>query len=94
MKSQAAYAVLLAEPCKRVAELTRFNLHLLSTGDAVWRLLQFMRERGTSVTLNWGEDTDAWEATWITVGDRYLAADHDVVRALCAVIVAAGVEPE
>ena len=33
--------------------------------------LGFMREHGSSVLLNWGEDDNLWECSWITGGDRY-----------------------
>ena len=36
-------------------------------------LLQHLQERGSSVTLNWGEDTDLWECSFISGGVRYTA---------------------
>ena len=33
--------------------------------------LEYMRAHGSSVLLNWGEDTTLWECSWITGGDRY-----------------------
>ncbi len=35
--------------------------------------LLHMQKHGQSVTLNWGEDTQLWECSWITGGDRYTA---------------------
>jgi hypothetical protein len=35
------------------------------------RALELMRRNGSSVTLNWGEDTGQWECSWITGGKRF-----------------------
>lgn len=32
--------------------------------------LEYMREHGQSVLLNWGEDDNLWECSWITGGTR------------------------
>lgn len=45
--------------------------------------LEQMRERGSSVILNWGEDTNCWECSWITSGKRYTGVStnpHEAVR--------------
>lgn len=34
-------------------------------------LLRWMRYRGSSVNLGWGEDIDQWECSWITSGRRF-----------------------
>lgn len=36
-------------------------------------LLEWMKQHGTSVLLNWseGEDSDLWECSWITGGKRF-----------------------
>lgn len=34
-------------------------------------VLQEMAEQGTSVLLNWGEDTHNWECSWITSSKQY-----------------------
>lgn len=44
-------------------------------------LLAFMTERGSSVTLNWGEDTEQWEVAWIVGGVRYMGVDVDAYAA-------------
>lgn len=36
-------------------------------------LLGFMRQHGSSVLLNWGEDNDQWECSWIVSGERFTA---------------------
>lgn len=33
--------------------------------------LECMRAHGQSVLLNWGEDDNLWECSWITGGDRH-----------------------
>lgn len=35
------------------------------------QLLSFMGMHGQSVTLNWGEDDNLWECSWITSGTRF-----------------------
>jgi len=35
-----------------------------------------MQKHGQSVMLTWGEDTEAWECSWITGGKRYTAFDR------------------
>lgn len=45
--------------------------------------LDRMKERGSSVILNWGEDTNCWECSWITSGKRYVGVStspHEAVR--------------
>jgi hypothetical protein len=39
----------------------------------LYDLLIHMREHGSSVILNWGEDNDLWEASFISGGIRYTA---------------------
>lgn len=39
-------------------------------GGSVEEKLAFMQQRGSSVLLNWGEDTSLWECSWITSGER------------------------
>ncbi len=38
---------------------------------AAGTVLAWMAEHGTSVDLNWGEDTDCWECSWVTSGNRH-----------------------
>ncbi|MGA9772337.1 MAG: hypothetical protein WBV94_25110 [Blastocatellia bacterium] len=44
--------------------------------------LNFMRETGSSVQLNWGEDNNLWELSWITGGKRITALSKDKVLAV------------
>lgn len=44
--------------------------------------LERMKREGSSVILNWGEDTDMWECSWITGGVRFTAFSTDLNRAL------------
>ncbi len=46
-------------------------------------LLAYMTKHGSSVVLNWGEDTEVWECSWITDGRRYSGfrkEAHDAAR--------------
>lgn len=49
-------------------------------------LLAFMQLRGSSVLLNWGEDNDAWECSWISSGKRTtaFASDPELATRRCA----------
>lgn len=38
---------------------------------ALASLLETMQEGGSSVTLNYGEDTGHWECSWIVGGERF-----------------------
>jgi hypothetical protein len=49
-----------------------FNLSEKSIKENLADTLATMTERGTSVTLNWGEDNNLWEICWITNGKRYV----------------------
>lgn len=56
---------------------------------AEWTLrgkLQLMADRGSSVTLNWGEDTNAWECSWITGGKRFSASEERMEDAVNLVL--------
>lgn len=44
--------------------------------------LAFMRQHGSSVVLNWGEDNDLWECSWITSGKRYTGFSRDPLEAI------------
>ena len=44
--------------------------------DAIVEQLCFMQAHGSSVTLNYGEDTDYWECSWITSGKRFSGYPH------------------
>jgi hypothetical protein len=48
-------------------------------------VVTWMESRSSSVTLNWGEDTDKWECSWIVKGKRFTGIACDVRTALqCA----------
>jgi hypothetical protein len=44
-----------------------------------------LRQCGSSLIMNWGEDTDCWEVDWITAGKRY----HGISNALIGALIAA-----
>jgi hypothetical protein len=43
--------------------------------------IEDMRSHGESLVLNWGEDTGAWEVSWITSGVRHVGISHDLQEA-------------
>jgi hypothetical protein len=46
-------------------------------------LVNEMKQCGSSLCIDWGEDTDRWEVSWITSGVRYTAVGQfmqDTVR--------------
>ena len=49
------------------------------------QLLTEMQEHVSSVALNWVEDTNAWECSWITGGERFTGVSTDAVRAVIEV---------
>lgn len=46
------------------------------------RHLAWLKERGSSVELNWGEDTDMWECSIISGGDRFTGVARDPYAAV------------
>jgi len=42
----------------------------------------WMSENGSSVWLGWGEDTGAWECSWITGGVRYTGVEPSLREAI------------
>lgn len=56
-----------------------YTTEMAAAGD----VLLFMAHKGSSVELNWGEDTDAWECSWITGGTRFVGAANIAPLAIC-----------
>lgn len=55
--------------------------------------LERLKKHGTSIAIEWGEDDDVWQVTWITGGvRRYIARDTDLEQALGDVWVMAAVK--
>jgi hypothetical protein len=48
--------------------------------------LEWMKQRGSSVSLNWGEDNNLWEASWITGGERFTGESTDPLNALAGAV--------
>lgn len=44
--------------------------------------IEYMREHGSSLIMNWGEDTAVWEVSWITSGKRFTGFSKDLRTAL------------
>lgn len=64
-------------------------LRYSSDPGAAIEIAAWMRENGSSVVINWGEDDDAWEVSWITGGKRYSAFHSKLEVALCSCLVGA-----
>jgi hypothetical protein len=52
----------------RVAEMNETTTSITQAAD----FLAYMKQRGSSLTLDWGDDTDQWECSWISSGDRFV----------------------
>lgn len=51
---------------------------------AIPRALTWMQELGSSVLLNWGEDDNLWECSWITLGKRFTGNSENMTAAIVA----------
>ena len=52
--------------------------------NAIPRALTWMKDGGTSVLLNWSENDNLWECSWITGGKRYTGATENMTTAIVA----------
>jgi hypothetical protein len=52
-----------------------------TTAEVLVGFIEDMRSKGSSLVLNWGEDTGAWEVSWITSGVRHVGISHDLQEA-------------
>ncbi len=50
--------------------------------NAIPRALTWMKDKGSSVLLNWGEDGNLWECSWITGGKRYTGHSTNLTAAI------------
>jgi hypothetical protein len=50
---------------------TRFIPRVMPFSGDLAIIVAFMQAHGSSVILNWGEDNELWECSWITDGVRY-----------------------
>ncbi len=50
--------------------------------NAIPRALTWMKDKGSSVSLNWGEDDNQWECSWITGGKRYTDCSENMTSAI------------
>ena len=44
--------------------------------------IEHLINHGSSLTLNWGEDTGCWEVDWITSGERFRGVSRDLGAAM------------
>jgi hypothetical protein len=56
---------------------------------AAWEVAEYMRAHGQSFDLNWGEDNNLWECSWITSGKRYSGFSKSATLAICHAALAA-----
>lgn len=56
-------------------------------------LIEWMAKRSQSFTLNYGEDTNMWECSWIVGGQRYTAVSYGMKKATWEALKAAGLLP-
>jgi hypothetical protein len=45
-------------------------------------LVEWMAKEGSSFLLNYGEDTGAWECSWILRGERYIGNSMELIHAV------------
>jgi len=57
-------------------QLVAIKLH--NRESSLEETLLWMKDKGSSVDLNYGEDTDAWECSWITGGERYTGVNKEI----------------
>lgn len=50
--------------------------------SSVTDALGWMAVHGSSVVLNWGEDDNLWECSWITSGKRFTAFREEIPDAI------------
>ena len=50
------------------------------------RAIADLAASGTSLSMNWCAETDAWDVGWITDGRRYLSQNTSLRMALCGVM--------
>lgn len=66
--------------CKQEASLIpTYSYNIVAVGA----LLIYMKDHGSSLLLNWGEDTGQWECSWITGGQRFTGYGATLELAAC-----------
>lgn len=53
---------------------------------ALEHALEGMKLGGSAVSVSWGEDTDCWEVSWITGGNRYTGISKNLLTAVRLVV--------
>jgi hypothetical protein len=70
------------------------NLVYIDTMDpTIEAMLEWMARQSQSCTLDYGEDTGAWECSWILRGERYTAVSPKLRNAVWEALVEAGLFP-
>lgn len=64
------------------SELQAWLMRADANSTSAWMFLEWMALHGSSVSLTWGEDTDTWEAAWISRGKRFLGTGITALDAM------------
>jgi hypothetical protein len=55
---------------------------LLPYNPDLIQVLGYMQRYGSSIILNWGEDDDTWECSWVTSGKRFTSKRRNLIVAI------------
>jgi hypothetical protein len=50
--------------------------------QSIEELIEHMVSHGSSLTINWGEDTGCYEVDWITSGERFRGINTELYAAM------------
>ena len=56
--------------------------NILNQPHTTDEMLEWMQAHGSSVLLNWGEDNNLWECSWITNGKRYTGWQNSAAKSI------------
>ena len=51
-------------------------------GERLAHEIEDLKRHGSSLAMNWGEDTGMWEVAWITGGVRFVSVGPDLALTL------------
>ena len=60
-----------------------------ANNNAIPRALTWMKDHGSSVDLNYGEDTGQWECAWIAGGERHGTSHRIMTSAIVGALLLA-----
>jgi hypothetical protein len=53
-----------------------------AAAEVIAARLEEMKAKGSSIVLNWAEDDNLWECSWISSGKRYTGFHQDLRMAI------------